>query len=72
MVLINSGITLSKEICSGNEFSRVLFPDNYYRDFYRPTTTVEDFTVQQRLPTDLSFNQSCFFPLGTLIHSNLC
>jgi len=39
MVLINSTITLSKEICSGNEFSRVLFPDNYCRDFYRPTIT---------------------------------
>lgn len=39
MISINSRITFSKEICSGNEFSGVLFPDNYYRDFYRPTTT---------------------------------
>lgn len=67
MILINSRITFSKEICSGNEFSRILFPDNYYRDFYRLTTTVGDFTVQQRLSTALSFKQS-FLP--SCIHVN--
>lgn len=45
MILINCRITFSKEICSGNEFSRVLFPDNYYRNFYRLTTTVGGFST---------------------------
>lgn len=49
MVLINSRITFSKEICSENEFSRE-------NSFYFLITIIEIFIVRQQLSRNILFN----------------